>query len=124
MKLWSIRAGASAVALAGAIAVAAGAHAQSTPQNDDRGIQEIIVRAQRVEQSLQKVPVAVTPVSARELENKRLHDLPQLTLAVPSLGVTTDNAFTLRGVGSQIFSANVDSSVGVMVDDVSLGVPV
>lgn len=85
---------------------------------------EIIVRAQRIEQSMQDVPVAVTPVTATELENKRLGDLPQLTLAVPSLSIGTDNSFNLRGVGSQIFSSNVDSSVGVAVDDVSLGVPI
>lgn len=90
----------------------------------DQGVGDIIVTAQRVEQRLQDVPVAVTPVTARQLEEQRLHDLPQLTLAVPSLEVTTDNAFTLRGVGSQIFTENVDSSVGVTVDDVSLGVPV
>jgi iron complex outermembrane recepter protein len=85
---------------------------------------EIIVRAQRVEQSLQDVPVAVTPVTAQELENKRLADLPQLALAVPSLSIGNDNTFNLRGIGSQIFSANVDSSVGVAVDEVSLGVPI
>lgn len=97
--------------------------ATPSPQAD-QGVGDIIVTAQRVEQRLQDVPVAVTPVTARQLEDQRLHDLPQLTLAVPSLEVTTDNAFTLRGVGSQIFTENVDSSVGVTVDDVSLGVPV
>jgi len=108
----------------GSTARAADAPAPAAATTPGTGIEEIVVRAQRVSQSLQSVPVAVTPVSAKELENKRLHDLPQLTLAVPSLEVTTDNAFTLRGIGSQIFTANVDSSVGVMVDDVSLGVPI
>ena len=98
----------------------AGAAAQPA---SDTGVGEIVVRAQRVEQSLQKVPVAVTPVTGAALETRRLHDLTQITAAVPSLEITTDNAFTMRGVGSQIFSDNVDSSVGVMVDDVSLGVP-
>jgi iron complex outermembrane receptor protein len=92
--------------------------------SQDRGLTEIIVRAQRVEQSLQKVPVAVTPVSAKELENKNLRDVAQLALAVPSLGLSTDNSVTLRGIGSEIFSSNVDSSVGVMLDNVSLGVPI
>ena len=88
------------------------------------GGDDIIVRATRVETRLQDVPIAVTPVSARELENKRLSDLPQLTLAVPSLTTGTDNSFNLRGIGSQIFTPNVDSSVGVAVDEVSLGVPI
>jgi iron complex outermembrane receptor protein len=51
------------------------------------------------------------------------NDLVQLQSAVPSLGVGTDNSFSLRGVGSLNFSPNVDSSVGVAIDDVSLGVP-
>lgn len=108
--------------LCGVCAIAAASPAWAADEEPAGG--DIIVRAQRVAQRLQDVPVAVTPVGAKELENKRLHDLPQLTLAVPALEVTTDNAFTLRGIGSQIFSANVDSSVGVMVDDISLGVPV
>jgi iron complex outermembrane receptor protein len=94
-----------------------------TSASEEVALTEIVVHAQRVEQNLQKVPVAVTAISGDELETKRLHDLPQLTLAVPSLQITTDNAFSLRGIGSQIYASNVDSSVGVMVDDVSLGVP-
>lgn len=104
------------------------AFAQAVPaagqQIDDAGVGEIIVQAQRTEQSLQKVPVAVTPVSGADLETRRLRDLAQLTLAVPSLEVGNDNTFTIRGIGSQIFASNVDSSVGIMVDDVSLGVPI
>ena len=113
--------------LSGGLAMySAVAHAQTagTTSTDDTQLVEIVVRAQRVEQRLQDVPVAVTPISGAELETKRLHDLPQLTLAVPSLDVTEDNTFVMRGIGSQIFSSNVDSSVGVMVDDISLGVPI
>ncbi len=101
-------------------------HAQtaSAAGSDDATLEEVIVHAQRVEQRLQDVPVAVTAVSGAELETERLHDLPQLTLAVPSLDVTEDNTFVMRGIGSQIFSANVDSSVGVTVDEISLGVPI
>lgn len=90
---------------------------------DTSGVTDIIVTAQRVEQSLQTVPVSVQPVTGAELENRNVNDLVQLQSAVPSLGVGTDNSFSLRGVGSLNFSPNVDSSVGVAIDDVSLGVP-
>ncbi|MDE2042852.1 MAG: TonB-dependent receptor, partial [Alphaproteobacteria bacterium] len=89
----------------------------------DSGVADIIVRAQRRDESLQKVPVAVTPVSGEDLRERKLNDLVQISLAVPSLSIGSDNAYSLRGVGSQIFTANIDSSVGVMVNDVSLGVP-
>lgn len=93
------------------------------PSDDSAGVSDIIVTAQRFAQSLQKVPVSVQPVSGDELTSRKLSDLVQLQTAVPSLGVGTDNSFSLRGVGSLNFSPNVDSSVGVAVDDVSLGVP-
>ncbi|MBX3479750.1 MAG: TonB-dependent receptor [Caulobacter sp.] len=86
-------------------------------------VEEVIVTAQRVEQNLQKVPVAVTAIGGEELEARKLNDFSQLQLVSPSFQTTTDNAFSLRGIGSNIFLPTVDSSVGVMVDDVSLGVP-
>lgn len=102
-----------------AIGSAAGQQAQSSAESDE----ELIVTAQRVKQNLQTVPVAVTAVSGKELATRKLNDLTQIQLVAPSFQTTTDNAFSLRGVGSNIFLATVDSSVGVMVDDVSLGVP-
>ncbi len=88
-----------------------------------QNVADIVVTAQRVAQSLQTVPVSVQPVTGAELETRKVSDLVQLQSTVPSLGVGTDNSFSLRGVGSLNFSPNVDSSVGVAVDDVSLGVP-
>ncbi|CAN5277050.1 TonB-dependent receptor [soil metagenome] len=86
-------------------------------------VEEIIVTAQRVAQSLQKVPVSVQPVTGAELERRALGDVIQMQTAVPSLQTGTDNTITLRGVGSLVFSPNVDSSVGVAIDEVSLAIP-
>lgn len=113
-----------AVAPAGAQQAPAPAVAVPGADADESGnVADIIVTAQRVAQSLQRVPVSVQPVTGQELEARRLSDLVQLQVAVPSLSVGTNNSFSLRGVGSLNFSPNVDSSVGVAVDDVSLGVP-
>lgn len=90
---------------------------------DSEQVGDIVVTAQRVSQSLQKVPVAVTVVTADDLQTRKLNDLSQITLAVPSFQIAGDNSFAIRGVGSLVFSANIDSSVGVSVDEVSLGVP-
>lgn len=97
--------------------------AQAAEPAADDSIADVIVTAQRIAQPLQRVPVSVQPVTGTELETRRVSDLVQLQSAVPSLGVGTDNSFSLRGVGSLNFSPNVDSSVGVAIDDVSLGVP-
>lgn len=110
--------GVAFVGVAGASASWAAPAAEGGPT-----VEEVIVTAQRVEQNLQKVPVAVTAVGGEELEVRKLNDFSQLQLVSPSFQTTTDNAFSLRGIGSNIFLPTVDSSVGVMVDDVSLGVP-
>jgi iron complex outermembrane recepter protein len=95
----------------------------SAAASDDTQVNEITVTAQRVSQPLQRVPVAVQPVTGAELENRKLNDLTQLQTAAPSLQVQGENQFFVRGVGSLSFSPTVDSSVGIAVDDVSLGVP-
>lgn len=103
---------------------ASGAVAQVKADDASRNtVAEVVVSAQRVEENLQTVPVAVTAVTGAELTSRKLNDLTQIQLVAPSFQTTTDNAFSLRGIGSSIFIPTVDSSVGVMVDDVSLGVP-
>jgi iron complex outermembrane receptor protein len=124
----TVKNGLSLFALSLGLLQATSARAQSAirpvPAADtDNGVVEIVVQAQRKSESLQKVPVAVTPVTGADLQARKLNDLVQISLAVPSLSIGSDNAFSLRGVGSQIFTPNIDSSVGVMVNDVSLGVP-
>lgn len=86
-------------------------------------VTDIIVTAQRISQSLQEVPASVQPVTGAELLQRKITDVVQLQNAVPSLQAGNNNTLSLRGVGSASFSQNVDSSVGVAVDEVSLGVP-
>lgn len=108
-------------------AVPAQGHAQDAGEgntsNAQEQVDEIIVTAQRSDQNLQDVPIAVTVVGAEDLASRRLNDLSQLSLAAPSLSTGADNSFSIRGVGSLVFAPNIDSSVGVSVDEVSLGVP-
>lgn len=93
------------------------------PSDAAEKLEEIIVTARRIKENLQDAPVSVQSVSGNTLETQRLNDVTQLANAVPSLAVGADNSLYLRGVGSQVFTANVDSSVGIAVDEVSLGVP-
>lgn len=112
----------AAVLLAPAPAFAQSADEANTAAEKGE-IDEIIVTAQRARQNLQVVPIAVVVVSADDLVSRRLNDLSQLALAAPGLSTGGDNSFSIRGVGSMVFSPNIDSSVGVSVDEVSLGVP-
>lgn len=108
-------------------AIASAQEAVTDGANDLAGqnapVGDIVVTAQRVGQNLQDVPIAVTVVDGDQLASRKLNDLSSLTAAVPSFTTSNDNSFAIRGVGSLVFAANVDSSVGVSVDEVSLGVP-
>lgn len=102
-------------ALTSSVAMAQDAGSESTG--------EIIVTAQRRSESLQKVPVSLTAVTSEMLQSRQINDLSQITRAAPSLQVGADNTFSVRGVGTLAFSASIDSSVALALDDVNLGRP-
>lgn len=86
-------------------APSAGAGAASAPPAaaaDTVNPAEIIVTATRREQSLQKVPIAVTALSAGALANSRINSsggLDQLVLNLTSIAAVGTQVFFLRGVG-------------------------
>jgi iron complex outermembrane receptor protein len=84
---------------------------------------EIVVTAQRRSESLQKVPVSVTAVTADTLESRQISDLTQIARAAPSLQVGSDSTFAVRGVGTLAFAGTIDSSVALSLDEVNLGRP-
>ena len=104
------------LALSAAIAELATAQSADSPP-----VEEVLVTAQRREQSLQDVALSVNPVSSEELDSRNVNDVTQLTAAAPSLQVGGDNTLSIRGIGTQIFSQTVDSSVAIALDDVNLG---
>jgi iron complex outermembrane receptor protein len=103
---------ASGLAFVGAAAVAPTAHAQGT-------VNEVVVTAQKREQSLQDVSLAVTAVGAQRLEDAHINNLQDLQLIVPS--VTIGNDFNMakifvRGVGSNTSTTGSETGVAVHVD--------
>jgi iron complex outermembrane receptor protein len=86
---------------------------------------DIIVTATRRAESLQKVPIAVTAIGQDVLRLQNIADTRDLARLVPALafvgGATTKlNNFTVRGIGTYVFSDGFDQSVGVAFDGVSL----
>lgn len=84
---------------------------------------EIIVTAQKRQERLQDVPLAVTAVTGEALENRQINDTSSLVAAVPSLTFQqgnnpTNTSFRIRGVGTSLFSQGVEPSVSVVVDGV------
>lgn len=121
MKVWSL------LVSSCLIAVSATAQAQSTPSNgvaaEADNSTEIIVTAQRRPERLQNVPLSVTAVSAEALKARGLNDLAQVSLAAPSLQISNDNNFAIRGVGTASFSNSIESSVAFAQDEVNLTNP-
>jgi iron complex outermembrane receptor protein len=91
-------------------------------------IEEILVTAQKREQSLQEVPVAVSALSGRALQDRHVSDIMDLNQLTPGLQVkASDNAANpkifIRGVGLNDFNPNTASAVGIYADGVYIGSP-
>lgn len=110
-------------ALATTIFMSGSAFAQeSSPQSG--ALEEIIVTAQKREQSLQDVPVAVTAVTEDALVANRItsvNDLSGMAPGVtvrPSAGGSQVPAFTIRGQSSYGVVAGSDKQVSLYLDGV------
>ena len=105
------------------------AMAQSTATSDNGGLEEIIVTAQKREQSVQDVPIAVTAVTQESLKANRIftvNDLgsiaPGLTVR-PSAGGIQVPSFTIRGQNSFGVVAGSDKQVSIYLDGVYISSP-
>jgi len=100
------------------------AAAQDAPAADAEGYGEIIVTAQKREESLQKVPAAISVVSAQQFDSRGGVNIQSLQQLVPSLNfkdsaTSIDSSLFLRGVGTINFSIAAEPSVGFVVDGVT-----
>ena len=84
---------------------------------------ELVVTAQKREQSLQDIPVAVTAVAGEQLVEYGITDVFDLQQNVPSLisdrsQVSTTANFSIRGIGTSAQNFGLEPSVGLYVDGV------
>jgi iron complex outermembrane recepter protein len=110
----------SRIAFFGASALAIGVSAPAAAQ-----VEDIIVTAQKVEENVQDVPIAITAVTGDALLESGTNSLEDLGQLVPSVtfrkGTTNANsAVILRGVGTVSFSIGAEPSVSTVVDGVVL----
>lgn len=85
----------------------------------------IIVTAQKREQNVLDVPVAITAVVEEALDAAQVTEFDDIASVSPSLTITrsgnqNQNTISLRGIGTFSFSTAVESAVLVVVDDVAL----
>jgi iron complex outermembrane receptor protein len=102
----------------------AGAYAAEEAQSRDQrpgGIEEIVVTAQKREQSLQKVPATITALDSEALETRQIDDIIDLQPEVPSLVVGEfygTSLITLRGISTGVTSGAEDPSVATHINGV------
>jgi iron complex outermembrane receptor protein len=106
--------------MAATTAASAAATAAPAPAGDSQTtVGEIIVTAEKREQSLQKVPVAVTAFTSKTRDLIGLDTLQDYTNFTPGLSysTSTDRVF-LRGVGRETNTVGSDPGVATYVDGV------
>ena len=85
----------------------------------------MIVTAQKREQNLQDVPIAVIALVRPAAARCRRHDIKNMQLLTPGLTVTSTTSETsttarIRGIGTVGDNVGLESSVGVVIDGVYL----
>lgn len=122
---------ASLTAAAAALVLTGTSMAQDSdaPDAEDIGLTEIIVTAQKREQSVQDVPIAVTAVTQETLAANRIttvNDLGSVAPGVtvrPSAGGIQVPSFTIRGQNSFGVVAGSDKQVSIYLDGVYISSP-
>jgi iron complex outermembrane receptor protein len=95
----------------------------------DMVLEEVIVTARKRQESLQETPVAVTALDADALRDAGINNLADLNQIAPNMDVALANGTAplanvyIRGVGQRNTGANIDSGVGIYIDDVYVGRP-
>ena len=101
--------------------------AGTAPAESNSGIAEIVVTAQKREQRLQDVPVAVTALNSAALQTNRVTTINDLTGLAPGLvarqnaGAVGSPSLALRGVYATAAAASQDREVSLYLDGVYVG---
>lgn len=95
--------------------------AQEAAPAPQRGLEEIVVTAQRRAENLQQVPIAVSAITATALENTGIDATKDLPQVIPSVQFTRSGPsglFFVRGVGTTNAAAGEEGANAVYVDGV------
>jgi iron complex outermembrane receptor protein len=100
---------------------------ETTSQGQEGALTEIIVTAQKREQKLQDVPIAVTALTGETLKVNRVSSVMDLAALAPNLTVHPSTGagavpiFGMRGLSSYGLIAGTDKEISIYLDGVYLG---
>ena len=96
----------------------------AAPRCHAQALEEVVVTAQKREQRVEDIGMAVTAIAGEQIKRLNLRDLtdvaqqsPSLSVASP-LGAASNQNFVLRGVGLNDFSEHNESPVATYMDGV------
>jgi len=107
----------SSILIMGLAGAAAAQTAPAAAAQAQGSIGEVVVTAQKREQSLQQVPVAISAFTSTERDKIGIDSVQDMTNFTPGLEYNSgDDRVTLRGIGRYTNQLSADSSVGVYED--------
>jgi iron complex outermembrane receptor protein len=101
----------------------------SEPAEQGRGLEEVVVTAQKRAENAQDVPIAISALTASALEQRAVGSVTQIANIVPNVTLDAGTPFSastavlaayIRGIGADDFAFNLDPGVGIYVDGVYL----
>jgi iron complex outermembrane recepter protein len=104
--------------------------AQDEQHAGDSGpvLENIVVTAQRIEQTANEVPMDIQVFTGEQLDRLRITSVNNLTAIIPSLTLTQQYqgvpAYTLRGIGFNAVNMSATSTVGVYLDEIAYPYPI
>jgi iron complex outermembrane receptor protein len=114
------------------ILVTAAAAIQAGPATAQGGgatgnIEEVIVTAQKREQSIQDVPITMEAFTGQQLREQRVKKVDDIIKMAPGLSLNfnneTNSGISIRGVGTDNFHGNVNRAVGIYYDEAYMATP-
>ncbi len=101
----------------------------SDPQGDSAAgggatVEALIVTAQKREEDIQDVPIAISAFSQKDLEQQKIEGGFDLLKAIPNVTFSKNNFssynFSIRGIGTKAISATTDPGVAVSFNNIAL----
>lgn len=115
-----------ACAVASTLALAQQTAWTAEPQKDE-SIERVIVTAQRKEEALIDVPIAVSAFDSTQLERRQIDQATDLQLNIPNVQYTktnfTSSNFQIRGIGVSSVGASSDSGVEIHFNAMPIKAP-
>ncbi len=88
-------------------------------------LEEVTVTAQRTEESIQDVPIAVTAFTGDMLEYKQIIGTSDLQMNTPNVSFTATNfgssSLSIRGIGRLVISSSGEAGVSIHLNEIPVG---